>query len=194
MMTCWLVSGIVYARKVNTILCCRLQIVQLQADGGSGPPDTWSSSQTAKEEPAASFDGGSNLEHSAAYSDGFMSSASPHLAMDGWDTCTHAYMHTHTPTHAHTCCTHNRSGDFPDTLTITRFMRVFESLSVLKLNVGNIHRYTPIRLYPEAPLYNIITIVDTVLGRNEISNTKGNEVNNIAILTLWHAWSRPARR
>ena len=58
-------------------------LLQVQADGGSsGPPDTWSSSQPAKEEPASSFDGGPNLEHSAAYSDGFLSMASPHLALD----------------------------------------------------------------------------------------------------------------
>ena len=89
--------------------------------------------------------------------------------------------------------------------------------------MGNIQRYTPVTLYPKAPVYNIFIIVDTVLkamphvtmafnvakivparasltisltkslrvagplGRNEISNTKGNEVNNIAILPLWHA-------
>ena len=45
----------------------------------------------------------------------------------------------------------------------------------------------PVRLYPKAPLYNIIIIVDTrYLGRNEISNTKSNQVNNIAILPFWH--------
>ena len=53
----------------------------------------------------------------------------------------------------------------------------------LKLKCG---QYTaPVTLYPKAPLYNIIIIVDT--GGNKISNTKGNEVNNIAILSLWHA-------
>ena len=29
--------------------------------------------------------------------------------------------------------------------------------------MGNIQRYTPVTLYPKAPLYNIIIIVDTVL-------------------------------
>ena len=62
-------------------------------------------------------------------------------------------------------------------------------------NVRNIQRYTPITLYPKEPLYNIIIIVDTVLkSRNEILNTRSNEINNIAILPLWHARSRPARR
>ena len=70
---------------MHHVMRCRLQIVllQVQADGGSsGPPDTWSSSQPAKEEPASSFDVAPNLEHSAAYSDGFLSMASPHLALD----------------------------------------------------------------------------------------------------------------
>ena len=31
------------------------------------------------------------------------------------------------------------------------------------LHLGNIQRYTPITLYPTAPLYNIITIDDTIL-------------------------------
>ncbi len=33
----------------------------------------------------------------------------------------------------------------------------------LKLNVGNIQRYTLVTLYPKAPLSNIIIIGDTVL-------------------------------
>ena len=32
----------------------------------------------------------------------------------------------------------------------------------LKLTLGNMQRYTPIRIYPTAPLYNII-IYDTIL-------------------------------
>ena len=55
------------------------------------------------------------------------------------------------------------------------------------LNIVNIHRYTPITLYPTAPLYNIIIIFDTVLiGRNEFVNAKDNEFNSAAISLLWH--------
>ena len=62
--------------------------------------------------------------------------------------------------------------------------------------MGNIQRYTPVTLYPKAPLYDIIIIADMhgTIGRNEISNTKCNEIKNIAILPLWHACSKPARR
>ena len=39
----------------------------------------------------------------------------------------------------------------------------------LKLNLRvNIHRYTPITLYPTAPLYDIIIIFDTVLRQKRI--------------------------
>ena len=33
----------------------------------------------------------------------------------------------------------------------------------LKLKLENIHRYTPITLYPTLPFYNIIIIFDTVV-------------------------------
>ena len=50
-----------------------------------------------------------------------------------------------------------------------------------------ITRYSPIRLYPTAPLYNIFIIYDTVgqLGRKETVNTKNNEFNRAAIFRLW---------
>ena len=54
-------------------------------------------------------------------------------------------------------------------------------------NLGNIHRYTPIILYPTAQLYNIIIILDTVLSRNEFLNVKDNELNSAAIALLLHA-------
>ncbi len=37
------------------------------------------------------------------------------------------------------------------------------SFLALKANVGTILRHTPVTLYPKAPLYNTIIIVDTVL-------------------------------
>ena len=38
--------------------------------------------------------------------------------------------------------------------------------------MGNIQRYTPVRLYPKAPLYSIIIIVDTVLRQNRNIQTR----------------------
>ena len=39
-------------------------------------------------------------------------------------------------------------------------------------NVGNIQRYTQVTLYPKAPLYNIIIIVDTVLRQKRNFKTR----------------------
>ena len=64
----------------------------------------------------------------------------------------------------------------------------------IKAKLLEIQRYTLITLHPKAPLYNIIIIVDTVLRQKEILNTKNIEVNNIAILPLWHERPMPARR
>ena len=54
-----------------------------------------------------------------------------------------------------------------------------------------IHRYTPTTLYPAAPLYNkkiIIIILDTILlSRNEILDTKYNELFNVVFSLIWHA-------
>ena len=47
-------------------------------------------------------------------------------------------------------------------------------------------RYTPITLYPTAPLYNIIIIFDTVLRQKGILNMKNNEFNSAALFPLWH--------
>ena len=45
----------------------------------------------------------------------------------------------------------------------TRNFTIWENACIKDKNVGNIQRYTPDTLYPKAPLYNIIIIVDTVL-------------------------------
>ena len=56
--------------------------------------------------------------------------------------------------------------------TVLSAMRVTPSVEIeanavlrltLLLHLGNIQRYTPIKLYPTAPLYNIIIIYDTIL-------------------------------
>ena len=47
----------------------------------------------------------------------------------------------------------------PGLLRVTR--KQFDSLT------GNIQRYTPITLYPTAPLYNIIIIYDTILRQKQ---------------------------
>ena len=54
-------------------------------------------------------------------------------------------------------------------------------------------QYTPITLYPTAPLYNIVIIFDAVLRqKRNFLNTKNNEFNSVAIFPLWHVSPRLA--
>ena len=50
--------------------------------------------------------------------------------------------------------------------------------------------YTPITLYPTAPLYSIIIIYDTLLRQRQKINTKDIELNSVAISVLWHELPR----
>ncbi len=48
--------------------------------------------------------------------------------------------------------------------------------------MGNIQRYTPVRLYPKAPHYSIIIIVDTVLRQKRNVKHEKQQYRHIATL------------